>query len=211
MLGNLNITYDVELFAGLGIDDGRYVISLTTCCSYRLVLDLGGCFYFCHGRADFVPYVLLAGSNKAIILQTLLRMIFLQSRRFSIINPTPSDIPSINSNWVHIRLHPHAMTVFYAVPPAYPRPMCCRFLRQQANLIGPKHGCHEDKVGSVSDAACKSFLVALTHTSECECERERILCLPKTAHYGLLILLLLLLLLLQVYYCCYCYYSSCYY
>jgi hypothetical protein len=65
VLGNLNITYDVELITGLGIDDGRYVISLTTCCSYRLVLDLGGwtgCFYFCHGRADSVPYVLLADS-----------------------------------------------------------------------------------------------------------------------------------------------------
>lgn len=67
MLGNLNITYDVELIAGLGIDDGRYVISLTTCVlialSWTLVpLRWAGCFYFCHGRADSVPYVLLADS-----------------------------------------------------------------------------------------------------------------------------------------------------
>jgi hypothetical protein len=36
VLGNLNISYDVGLFSGLGIDDERYVISLTTCCLIAL-------------------------------------------------------------------------------------------------------------------------------------------------------------------------------
>lgn len=42
MLGNLNITYYVELFDGLGIDDGCYVISLTYVLFLSHVLEISG-------------------------------------------------------------------------------------------------------------------------------------------------------------------------
>lgn len=53
---NLDITYVVELFTGLGIDDRRYVIIVDD------MLFLGGCFYLCHRRVDFTSYVLLTSS-----------------------------------------------------------------------------------------------------------------------------------------------------
>lgn len=102
-----------------------------------------------------------------------------------------------NSSGMHIKVFHYTLPTLSCawlllVPPAYPRQICCRFLRQhssQANLIKPKHGCHEDEVGSVLDTACwsarcillgrtsKPFLV----TGECEC--EGILCPTKMAHY----------------------------